>query len=467
MLKEVVTNKILIIDDEPEIGWIFSKILSGNGYQVQTAQSGEEGLTKIKKICPELVFLDMKLPGIDGLETLKKIKEFDSAPAVIMITGFETVKTAVESMKLGAYDYITKPLPAERLKIIVDHVFNNQKLAKKVTMLQQQLGEGFALNKIIGNSPQLQEVLTVIEKVSRYDVTILIRGESGTGKDLIAQAIHFLSIRKKGPFVPIDCAVLPESLVESELFGYERGAFTGADAMKIGRIEAANGGTVFLDEIGNMPLAVQKKLLRVLQEKKIERLGGKKSIALDVRIIAATNLDLEEAMKKDCFRADLYHRLNEFSVSLPPLRERSEDVLVLAYYFINEFNAEFGKRVKGISPEVQEKFLRYSWPGNVRELKNMVKRVMLMVADTIKTIEVKDVNPEILGLLSSGAQNVLCNGKTLKETKAQATEQAERSLICRVLEENYWNKRKSAAALGIDYKTLYNKMKLYKIGKGN
>lgn len=466
-MKEAITNNILIIDDEPEIGWIFSKILSGDGYQVQTARSGEEGLTKFKKICPELVFLDMKLPGLDGLETLKKIKEFDRDTAVIMITGFETVKTAVESMKLGAYDYITKPLPAERLKIIVDHVFNNQKLAKKVTMLQQQLGEGFSLNKIVGNSPQWQEVLTVIEKVSRYDVMILIRGESGTGKDLIAQAVHFLSNRKKEPFVPIDCAVLPESLVESELFGYERGAFTGADAMKIGRIEAANGGTVFLDEIGNMPLAVQKKLLRVLQEKKIERLGGKKSIALDVRIIAATNLDLAEAMKKDFFRADLYHRLNEFSVSLPPLRERSEDVLVLTHYFINEFNAEFGKRVKGVSSEVREKFLRYNWPGNVRELKNMVRRIMLMVADNVETIEVKDLNPEIGDLLSLNAHKTLGNSKMLREIKAQATEEAERDLICQVLEENYWNKRKSAIALGIDYKTLYNKMKLYKIGKGD
>ncbi|MFH0925792.1 MAG: sigma-54 dependent transcriptional regulator, partial [bacterium] len=445
-MQKSIKGKILVIDDEPDIGWIFSKILSENGYQVHIAKTGEEGITKIREKSPGLVFLDMKLPGIDGLETLKNIKEIDKNIVVIMITGYESVEDAVGTMKLGAYDYITKPIPADRLKIIADHAFDTQELTKKVEALQHKLRRDFSLSNIVGNSQQIQKIIDNIEKISQYDITVLIKGESGTGKDLVAQAIHYLSPRAKSPFIPIDCAVLPESLVESELFGYEKGAFTGADCVKIGKIESANGGTVFLDEIGNMVPHIQGKLLRVIQEKKIERLGGKKPVDLNVRIIAATNLNLEEAIKKGLFREDLYHRLNEFPIHLPPLRERREDILLIAQYFIDRFNEQLEKKIKSISPQAQENLLSYHWPGNVRELKNVIRRAVLMGSEVI---EIKDLPVEIQNrqVVSSGTKENEDNN--LKKLKKKVTKQSEKTLILKVLEENHWNKRKTAKILGV------------------
>lgn len=456
-----VMGKIMVIDDEPEIGWIFSKILTESGYKVQTAKSGEEGVAKIKKNYPDLVFLDMKLPGIGGLEVLKKIKEIDKEIAVIMITAYEDVKNAVDAMRLGAYDYTLKPVPIDRLKIIVDHVITTQKLTKEVITLQQKIKEEFTLNNIIGSSPQIQKIIAVIDKIAQNDITVLIRGESGTGKDLIAQAIHYLSHRKEGPFIPIDCAVLPESLVESELFGYEKGAFTGADNIKNGRFESANGGTIFLDEIGNMPPLIQGKLLRVLQERKIERLGGKTPINLDVRIITATNINLEEAIKKGYFREDLYHRINEFTLQMPPLRERGDDIILLADYFLNNFSKISGKGLLNLSPQAKEKLLAYTWPGNVRELKNVIKRAVLFA--TGKNINIEDLPPSIQNYCPAQVENK--DNRHLKIASKISQEKTEKALILKVLEETHWNKSKTANILGIDYKTLYNKFKLYKIKK--
>jgi len=329
-------GKILVIDDEPDLGWIFSRILSDDGYKVSSSQTGKDGLAKVREFMPDLVFLDLKLPDKDGIDVLKAIKSIDPGILVIMITGYETIETAVAAVKLGAYDYVPKPIPNERLKIIVDKALETQSLSRKVDLLTKG---GLAINEIIGQSPAMEKVFKSIKGVASHDISVIARGESGTGKELVARAIHALSRRKNKSFVPIDCATLPEALVESELFGYEKGAFTGANGLKTGKFEQANGGTIFLDEIGNLTTHIQVKLLRVLQEREIERLGGSKGpIKIDVRIIAATNRDLEEAVRKDEFRYDLYHRLNVFEILLPPLQERGDDIIFLSQYFLDKFN---------------------------------------------------------------------------------------------------------------------------------
>ncbi|MCG2675775.1 sigma-54 dependent transcriptional regulator, partial [bacterium] len=300
-------EKILVVDDEPETGWLFSKILGEEGYKVLAARTGQEGITKIKEELPDLVFLDIRLPGMDGIEVLKEIRRFDNSLLVIMLTGYESVRTAVAAMKLGAYDYLSKPIDNEKIKILIKNALKTKRLAKEVGDLRKEIGKRFALERIIGNSPQMEKVFDLVKRVATHDVTVLLCGASGTGKELIAQAIHYASSRSNRPFIAIDCATLPETLVESELFGYERGAFTGAEARKLGKFELVQGGSLFLDEIGNLTPDTQVKLLRALQERKIERLGGKRPINVDVRLIAATNVDLEKAMEKGLFREDLYH----------------------------------------------------------------------------------------------------------------------------------------------------------------
>jgi len=464
-------GKILVIDDEPEIGWIFSKILSDNGYEVFSSQTGKDGLDKVQKFMPDLVFLDLKLPDKDGIEVLKDIKNIDPAILVIMITAHETIQTAVKAVKLGAYDYIPKPLPNERLKIIVDKALETQNLARKVELLTKG---GLALSEIIGQSEAMQKVFKSIKGVAAHDVSVILRGESGTGKELAARAIHSLSKRKDKSFVPIDSATLPETLVESELFGYEKGAFTGADTLKIGKFEQAQGGTIFLDEIGNLTTHIQIKLLRVLQEREIERLGGKAPIKIDVRIIVATNRDLEEAVKKGEFREDLYHRLNVFEIVLPLLREREDDIILLSQYFLVKFNKEMGKEVKDFSDEVLEIFKRYHWPGNVRELENAIKSSVILAKDKILPEHLPaHMNKNTVGIDSSRLvefSNLNGNDEriSLKEAKkniSNITEVTEKRFIEKTLNETNCNKRKAAKILGITYKSLFRKMRKYGINK--
>ena len=448
-------EKILVIDDEPDIGWLFSKILSEEGYKVLVSLNGEEGISKVKKEKPDLVFLDLKLPGMDGIEILKEIRTFDKDLLVIVLTAYETVKTAVEAMKLGAYDYLSKPVKIDRIKTTIKNAIRTQTLIKDA-VLRKKTTEKIDFDRIIGDSLQVKDVLDLVKKVAPHDITVLLRGASGTGKELIARAIHNSSGRADKPFVAIDCAILPDTLVESEIFGHEKGAFTGATEKKLGKFELAQGGTVFLDEIGNLTPQIQVKLLRALQEREIERLGGKKPIRVDFRLIAATNMNLEKDISAGRFREDLYYRLNVFSIYLPPLRERDGDVLLLTEYFLKESNRIFKKEVKKISPDVINLLAAYSWPGNVRELRNVIESAVLLASDTIlpqhMPLKIQEVLTQSIELLT-----------TLKKVGKQAKGKAEKELIMKVLKEVNWNKSKASKILKVDYKTLYNKIKEYDI----
>ena len=467
-------KKILVIDDEPEQGWIFSKVLSEEGYQVLTATDGPAGLKKIENESPDLVILDIKMPGMDGLETLRRIKEINVELLVIMLTAYETVQTAVKSMKMGAYDYLSKPIDNEKLKIIIKNALKTLDLTQEVFRLKEELKERFKFASLDGESAAMQKLYALLEKAISTDVSVLLRGESGTGKELAARIIHYNSLRKDKPFITVDCATLPETLVESEIFGYEKGAFTGAISRKLGKCELANEGTLFLDEVGNLSLDTQKKLLRMLQEREIVRLGSNKPIKIDVRIVTATNTNLEELIKKRVFREDLYYRLKEFSIVLPPLREREEDVLLLARLFLNEFNKEFNKKVKEISPEAMALLMRYSWPGNVRELKNIMRSAVLLSKKYIlpenlpQEIQFDEVLSErvpsskvVPDEESQEKKDVI--QESLKEIGKTAKKEVEKQAILRVLKEVNGNKSKAARLLKIDYKTLYNKIKKYNI----
>ncbi len=448
-------EKILVIDDEPDIGWLFSKILSEEGYKVLISLNGEEGISKIKKEKPDLVFLDLKLPGMDGMEILQEIRTFNKDLLVIVLTAYETVKTAVEAMKLGAVDYLSKPVNIDRIKTTIKNAIRTQTLIKDA-VLRKKTTEKIDFDRIIGDSLQVKDVLDLVKKVAPHDITVLLRGASGTGKELIARAIHNSSGRADKPFVAIDCAILPDTLVESEIFGHEKGAFTGASEKKLGKFELAQEGTVFLDEIGNLTPQIQVKLLRTLQEREIERLGGKKPIKVDVRIIAATNMNLEKDISAGRFREDLYYRLNVFSIYLPPLRERDGDVMLLTEYFLKESNRIFKKEVKKISPEVINLLAAYSWPGNVRELRNVIESSVLLASDSIlpqhMPLKIQEVLNQSIELQT-----------TLKKVGKQAKGKAEKELITKVLSEVNWNKSKASKILKVDYKTLYNKIKEYGI----
>jgi DNA-binding NtrC family response regulator len=455
---EQSTQKILIVDDEPEICWIVKKVLSEKGYEVHTAFDGERGLEMVDSILPDLVLLDLKLPGINGLETLERIKERYAKLPVIILSAFDDVSAAVRGMKLGAYDYISKPLNVDEMLITLKNALKTSQLLSEVDNLKSQIAkQGY--EPMVWSSTGMQKVMELVDRIAHYDVTALIRGESGTGKELIAEYLHNHSPRANQPLISIDCSALPETLVESELFGYERGAFTGAHESKAGRFEMAQNGTLFLDEIGNLPLATQIKLLRVLQERCLVRLSGKREIAIDVRIITATNINLEEAMQAGRFREDLYHRLNEFTIHLPPLRERGEEVELLAKHFLERFAKEFGKDIKSFTPEVYELMRRYSWPGNVRELMNVVKRAVVMATDVIDTTHFPvEVAKPAAGPLEGKVPDV-APIRPLKEICQEVSRRVEREAILRALQETRWNKLKTARLLKINYKTLFNKMK--------
>ncbi len=323
------------------------------------------------------------MTGIDGIETLERITAIDKDISVIMLTAYQTVETAVRAMKLGAYDYISKPFNYEELKIIIRRALQARNLSKEVISLRHQIREKFSFSNIVGKSDKMKEVLYKIEKVAPTSATVLIRGESGSGKELIAKTIHQFSPRRDRPFIAIDCASMPETLIESELFGYTKGSFTGAIAKRIGKFELAQSGTIFLDEIGNLPVNIQAKLLRALQEGEINRIGEKYPIKIDVRVIVASNTNLEEEIKRGNFREDLYYRINVFSIILPTLKERKEDIPSLAMHFLNQFNLVFGKKIKDISEESMKLLVNYSWPGNVRELQNVIQQAIIMTEDII------------------------------------------------------------------------------------
>ena len=440
---------VLIVDDNEDLRWTLSNILKDEGYEVIAVGDGEQGIKEVKKKSPDLVLLDIKLPGMDGMKSLEEMKKIDDGLIIIMLTAYGDVKSAVKAMKLGAYDYLAKPFDNEGMFLTIKRALQTQKLKERVIDLETRLEE--IHQPLIGNSPAMQKIYKLIKQVSAYDTPILLEGETGTGKELVAHFIHQTSPRRDESFVVVDCASLPESLVESELFGYEKGAFTGADTRKSGRFELAEKGTLFLDEIENLSSSTQAKILRALEQKEVQHLGGKKTIKVDTRFVAATNQNLSESVKKGSFRKDLYHRLDTFVITLPPLRERGEDILLLSKYFLDEFNKKLGKRIESFSSEAIEMFLEYSWPGNVRELKNAIEHGVILANKIINIILPEDL-PAFLR-------------KEKKEKEKENLKEKEKETIKNILIKTAWKIGKSAEILGISRKTLYNKIKKYNLRK--
>ena len=448
---------ILVIDDKESMRTMLSDVLTDEGYQVDAASGGKEGLDLARVKGYDLAITDMKMPDVDGLEVLSGLKNLDNDMSVIIMTAYGTVETAVAAMKSGAYDFVTKPFDPDHLTVIVERALENRRLLAENSLLREELVQSLGFSEIIGQNEKMKDVSRLIQKVAGSDTSVLLQGESGTGKELFARAIHNLSPRRDKPYVAINCAAIPRELLENELFGSEKGAFTSSVARKMGKFEIANNGTIFLDEIGDMDISLQAKLLRVLQQKCFERLGGNKSVSVDVRVIAATNMDLAEMIKKKQFREDLYYRLSVFPVTIPPLRERYDDIKPLADYFINKYCLEMKKPVKSLSREALALMEKYHWPGNVRELENTIERSIILA-------EGKKITPEHLAIrLPSTSEIRLREGAGLKEIGAHAQMQAERSAIIRVLKQVRNNKRKCSEVLKIDYTTLFDKLKKYKI----
>ncbi len=453
-------DTIVIVDDEESIRFSLSETLSDEGYQVLQAQTGTDGIEIIKERNPDLVLLDLKLPGVSGLDIIKQIRKFDKNILVIMITGFGDVRSAVEAMKLGARDYITKPLNIEELKLIIKKELETLSLLKEVTVYRQQQKVDFDRNYVVGKDPMMTQVYEIIRKVARSKSTsVLIQGESGTGKEFVARAIHYMSDRRSRLFIDFNCTALPEPLLESELFGHEKGAFTDAKQQKKGLFELADKGSLFLDEIGDMSYNLQAKLLRALEERSFHRVGGTEKIHVDIRIIASTNKDLKKLLADGEFREDLYYRLQVVPICLPPLRERKGDILILAKHFIDRFNNEFKKQVFKIPPETEKLLLDYPWPGNIRELKNVIERAVLLYAED-------HLLPEHLMLGEFPGETQPGQSQEEAAATADATlEEMEMQYIARVLDAVGWNKNQASKVLGIDRTTLYTKIKRYSLAK--
>lgn len=450
---------ILVVDDKDSMRNMLTETLLEEGHTVDAADTGGKALDLIHNKSYDLVVTDLKMPDVGGLEVLDGVKEVDDETSVIVMTAYGTIEDAVAAMKKGAYDFITKPFDTEHLCFLVSRAMENRRLIAENTLLRQELFNVEGFNDIIGKTQKMVEISELIQKVAGSDASVLLQGETGTGKELFAKAIHMLSPRKGKPFIAINCAAIPSELLENELFGSEKGAFTGAHARKMGKFEIANTGTIFLDEIGDMGISLQAKLLRVLQQKQFERLGGTKTVDVDVRVIAATNMELQEKIQAKEFREDLYYRLSVFPINIPPLRERVDDVNELADYFIAKYCRDMRKPLKKLSKEAIRLLEQYHWPGNVRELENTIERAVILA-------EGKKVTPEHLAIRIRRQNEIrLREGAGLKEIGAHAQRQAERSAIVRVLKQTRNNKRKSAKILQVDYTTLFDKMKKYEIDK--
>jgi len=444
---------ILIVDDERAIQTSLRGVLEDEGYRVSAVGSGTDALRLFGDEMPDVVFLDIWMPGRDGLETLAEIKRLRPDATVVMISGHGTIETAVKATKLGAYDFIEKPLSLEKTLVTVTRALEHGRLERENASLRARLGER---TEIIGESEPMRALRAQIATAAPTSGRVLIHGENGSGKELVARSIHELSARHDGPFVEVNCAAIPEELIESELFGHEKGAFTGASARRRGKFEVADGGTLFLDEIGDMSLKTQAKVLRALEEQAFERVGGRETVKVDVRVIAASNRDLSAMIAAGAFREDLYYRLNVIPIEVPPLRTRTEDVPALVEHFVRIFCAENGKRLKTVAPAALTYFMTYDWPGNVRELRNMVERLVIMVQS--ESIVLEDLPAPIrpktdVGAPSSG------DGKPLKE----ARDGFERAYILAELRASDWNITRTAERLGIERSHLYRKLKAYSI----
>ncbi len=451
--------KILIVEDEINTLEGLKELLYDEGYDVEGALTAEDAIKKIKSDYVDLLLTDLMLPGLDGIELFLKAKEIDPNITAVIITAYGSVRSAVNAMKMGVYDYVTKPINFEELLITIRKAIEERNLKEENIILKNQLKEKFGFNNIIGKSGPMQEVFKRVRKVASSNSTVMIRGESGTGKELIARALHYNSPRRAKPLVEINCSAFPDNLLESELFGYEKGAFTGAYKTKKGRMETANGGTIFLDEIGEISLPIQVKLLKVLQDKIITRLGSTKDIEIDVRVIAATNTDLEKALKEGRFREDLYYRLNVITILIPPLRERKSDIPLLIEHFIQKYSKENNKKIEGISKEALSICMDFHWPGNVRELENAIENAVVMCEDSI--ITQKDLPSYLYSEVFV---------PTVKESifdkdsdYASQLEEAEKLIIKKALMETGNNRTKAAKKLGISIRTMRYKVKKYKL----
>jgi DNA-binding NtrC family response regulator len=453
-------DTILVIEDKESMLDMLKQTLEGEGYQVIPARDGAEGIKKLADERIGLVLTDLKLPKKDGFDVLKAAKADNPLLPVIVMTAYGTIETAVKAVKDGAYDFLTKPFDTDHLLVLIKRAFDTYRVATENILLKSEFADKLGFPRIIGKSKQLQEITASIQKVAPTNATVLIHGESGTGKELFARAIHFLSPRKDAPFVAINSAAIPRELLESELFGYERGAFTGADARKLGKLELAEKGTVFLDEIGDMDLALQAKILRVIQEQVIERVGGNKPIKIDVRIVAATNKDIVKAVEAKLFREDLFYRLNVFPITIPPLRERREDIPPIAGHFLTKYSAEVRKGPLTISDEAMEILMKSPWKGNVRELENVIERAVIYSEGG--AVRAQDLGISETSIRDALAENVPMDGP-LQAVAEAAQRIAESRRIRQVLKQTGGNKSRAAEILQVSYKTLLTKIKDYQL----
>jgi two-component system response regulator AtoC len=468
--------RVMVIDDDPSVRDYMEALVSRQGYRVYAAADGEQALGRLDDVRPDLVTLDVVLPGVDGLETLRRIKQRMPDVPVVMLSGHGQARNIVEAMRLGATDFLRKPFEVEELELAFQKALEKRALKQEVERLRGRARSETELLLLFGDNPKMRQVRDIIEQVADTDITVLVRGESGTGKELVARTIFQLSSRRDRPFVKVNCAALPSELLESELFGFEKGAFTGAQKRKLGKFEYANQGTIFLDEISEMHPNLQAKLLQVLQDGEFSRLGGESDVRVDTRIIAATNRNLEEAVADASFREDLYYRLNVVTVHMPPLRERRDSIPLLVDRFLTKNNEQYGKSLKQLSNETMEVFMRYHWPGNVRELENMVRRMVVLGNEqaVLDEISLRGPEPEARGQADAslldfeGLGQELDKGESidLKAISRRAAQVAEKRVIERVLLQTRWNRKEAAERLQISYKALLYKMKENGLSEG-
>lgn len=451
-------SSILVVEDKDSLRRMLADALVAKGHEVEVARNGNSAIEKTKETRYDLVLTDLRLPEMDGLQVLEAVKENDPETQVIVMTAYGTVETAVEAMRKGAYDFLTKPFDPDHLGVLIDRALENRRLLAENSLLRQELADKIGYNRIIGGSPAMLEVEKLVKKVASSETTVLFLGESGTGKELFAAGVHYLSMRREKPYITINCAAIPRELLENELFGSEQGAFTSSHKLKLGKFEIADGGTVFLDEIGDLDMALQAKLLRFLQEKTFERLGGTKQISVNVRVIAATNVDLKQAIADKHFREDLYYRLSVFPISVPPLRDRHEDVPKLAEYFVQKYCTEMSKPLKKLSQESLKLMDRYHWPGNVRELENVVEQALVFADGT--RVGIDDLPAAVIGAERADTPDLPDGERPLPDV----LEDLERQLIVRAYERAGGVKTETARLLGIKTPALYYKLEKYGIG---
>ena len=450
-MEEERKEKILVVDDDIEMLELLHDYLEKVGFDTQISASGNEALAKVEEEEYNVLVTDLKMPGISGIEILQKVSQLRPECSVILITAFGTIETAIEAMKLGAFDYITKPFKMEEVMIAIEKAIKEQRLQMENIMLRQEVEKRYKFDNLIGKSKAMQEVFALIQRVSNNASNVIIYGDSGTGKEMVAKAVHFNGPRKNKPFIPINCTAIPEGLLESELFGHVKGAFTGASMSKKGLFEKANGGTLFLDEIGDMGMSLQGKLLRALQDKEIRPVGGTTAVKVDTRIVTATNKDLIKEMEKETFREDLYYRLNVIPIHLPSLKDRPEDIPLLSDFFLSKYAEETNNSIKGFSKEAMMLLINHSWKGNVRELENVIERAVVLSNNEI-------LQPEDLPLVRKSEREQILEEAMIKQLSLR---ELEREYVTRILAVTKGNKNKAAKILGVNRRTLYRKEERY------